>query len=151
MTVLSQAQLADLVKELFRTQKLAVLATLEPEQPYLSLMAFAATADLSELVIATDRETRKYRNLKNARRVSLLVDSRTNRAQDFAEALAVTILGEAREVESEERPDFLKLFLSRHPHLTDFATRPECALIKVKVRKYLAVRRFQEVLELTMA
>lgn len=151
MMVLSRAHIVELIQELFRTQKLAVLATLEPEQPYLSLMAFAVTEDLRTLIVATDRETRKYRNIKNAHRVSLLVDSRTNRAQDFAEALAVTILGEAREVESEERPDFLKLFLSRHPHLTDFATRPECALIKVKVRKYLAVRRFQEVLELTMA
>jgi len=145
-----QEAIIDLLKELFATQKLAVLATQEPEQPYLSLMAFAATEDLSTLIVATYRGTRKYRNIINAPRVTLLVDSRTNRAQDFAEALAVTILGEAREVALAEKSLFLELFLRRHPQLRDFATQPECALIKVKVSKYLAVRRFQEVLELDM-
>ncbi len=138
------------MQELFRDQKLAVLATQEPGQPYLSLMAFAATEDLTSLIVATYRETRKYRNIMNAPRVSLLVDSRTNQAEDFSEALAVTILGEAREVEQEEKPQFLELFLGRHPQLRDFATSPECALLKVKVSKYYLVRRFQEVLELSM-
>jgi nitroimidazol reductase NimA-like FMN-containing flavoprotein (pyridoxamine 5'-phosphate oxidase superfamily) len=150
MTVLSQAQITELIKALFRTQKLAVLATQEPEQPYLSLMAFAATEDLSTLIVATYRGTRKYRNLITAPRVSLLVDSRTNRGQDFAEALAVTILGETEEVALAEKSQFLELFLRRHPQLRDFATSPECALIKVKVEKYLAVRKFQEVLELAL-
>ena len=41
------------VRELFDPQRLAVLATPETRRPYLSLMAFAATPDLSALVVAT--------------------------------------------------------------------------------------------------
>ena len=147
---LTPEAIKELLQKLLRSQKFAVLATQEPEQPYLSLMAFVATEDLTALILATYRGTRKYRNIITAPRVSLLVDSRTNRGQDFAEALAVTISGEAEEVALAEKSQFLELFLRRHPQLRDFATSPECALIKVQVKKYIAVRRFQEVLELAM-
>ncbi len=41
------------VREFFDRQRLAVLATPETHRPYLSLMAFAATPDLTTLVVAT--------------------------------------------------------------------------------------------------
>jgi hypothetical protein len=42
----------DQVRELFDRQRLAVLATPETHRPYLRLMAFAATPDLTTLVVA---------------------------------------------------------------------------------------------------
>jgi heme iron utilization protein len=135
------------VRELFARQGLAVLATAEVQRPYLSLMAFAATPDLTTLVVTTSQKTRKYHNLMADGRVSLLMDNRSNRAVDFQEAFSVSALGTAQEVSPEERPSFRKLFLAKHPHLSAFVDAPDSALIKIKITNYIVVSRFQEVLE----
>jgi nitroimidazol reductase NimA-like FMN-containing flavoprotein (pyridoxamine 5'-phosphate oxidase superfamily) len=51
------------LKELFRSQSLAVLATQEEELPYVTLVAFVSSEDLRYLLFATTRSTRKYANL----------------------------------------------------------------------------------------
>jgi general stress protein 26 len=135
------------VRELFDRQRLAVLATPEIHRPYLSLMAFAATPDLTTLVVATSKKTRKYHNLMADGRVSLLMDNRSNRALDFQEAFSVTALGTAEEVSPGERPPFRELFLAKHPHFSGFVDDPDSALIKIKIENYIVVSRFQEVLE----
>jgi hypothetical protein len=45
------------IKSLLVSQRFAVLATDDQEQPYLFLMAFAATSDLKKIVLVTERET----------------------------------------------------------------------------------------------
>ncbi len=147
----NRADIQNFLQDLFRTQRSAVLATQEAGQPYLSLMAFAVAPDLKHLVVATDRDTRKFRNLQTNKGVALLVDNRTNQPADTKEAVAVTILGEAEEVDPAEKEATLRLFLDKHPHLEGFATSPNCAVVKVKIRSYLVVRKFQEVLELKPA
>jgi nitroimidazol reductase NimA-like FMN-containing flavoprotein (pyridoxamine 5'-phosphate oxidase superfamily) len=142
--------LISLVKDLFGTQRSAVLATQEGGQPYLSLMAFAATPDLKTIIVATDRRTRKYANLMAEPRVALLIDNRSNTPADTQEAVAITVVGQAREAPPEERERFLRLFLSKHPHLEDFATSVTCALIAVQVSTYVVVQRFEEVQEMSM-
>jgi nitroimidazol reductase NimA-like FMN-containing flavoprotein (pyridoxamine 5'-phosphate oxidase superfamily) len=143
--------LISLVKDLCATQRSAALATQEGGQPYLSLMAFAVTPDLATIIVATDRRTRKYANLTAEPRVALLIDNRSNIPADTEEAIAVTALGKAREVQLAEHEDFLRLFLDRHPHLKDFATSPASALIAVQVATYIVVQRFGEVQELSLA
>jgi nitroimidazol reductase NimA-like FMN-containing flavoprotein (pyridoxamine 5'-phosphate oxidase superfamily) len=54
-----EAKLRELLAELFDSQRSAVLATQGGGQPYCSLMAFAATGDLRDLLFATLRATRK--------------------------------------------------------------------------------------------
>jgi nitroimidazol reductase NimA-like FMN-containing flavoprotein (pyridoxamine 5'-phosphate oxidase superfamily) len=142
--------LISLVKDLFGTQRSAVLATQEGGQPYLSLMAFAATPDLKTIIVATDRRTRKYANLMAEPRVALLIDNRSNTPADTQEAVAITVVGQAREAPPEEREGLLRLFLSKHPHLEDFATSVTCALIAVQVSTYVVVQRFEEVQEMRM-
>jgi nitroimidazol reductase NimA-like FMN-containing flavoprotein (pyridoxamine 5'-phosphate oxidase superfamily) len=144
-------RLISLVKDLCGTQRSAVLATQEGGQPYLSLMAFAATPDLKTIIVATDRRTRKYANLIAEPRVALLIDNRSNTPADTREAVAINVVGQAREAPPEERERFLRLFLSTHPHLEDFATSVTCALIAVQVSTYVVVQRFEEVQELRMA
>jgi nitroimidazol reductase NimA-like FMN-containing flavoprotein (pyridoxamine 5'-phosphate oxidase superfamily) len=142
--------LISLVKNLCATQRSAALATQAGGQPYLSLMAFAATPDLVTIVVATDRRTRKYANLVTEPRVALLIDNRHNIPADTEKAVAVTVLGEAREAPPAQHEKFLRLFLDRHPHLQEFATSPTCALIAVRVTSYIVVQRFGEVQELSM-
>jgi nitroimidazol reductase NimA-like FMN-containing flavoprotein (pyridoxamine 5'-phosphate oxidase superfamily) len=145
------AEMRKIVQELLRTQRLAVLATLMSDQlgrPYSNLIAFAATADLKEILFATTRATRKFANLTGDPRVSLLMDNRSNQETDFGEASAVTVLGTAGEVLGPERDSCLHLFLKKHPYLEEFVSAPTCALIRVKVEKFIMVTQFQEVREI---
>jgi len=137
------------LRRLFARQHLAALATTETDgQPYANLMAFAVSQDLKSFVLVTGRSTRKYDNLRADPRVALLVDNRSHDASDIHEAMAVTVLGDAREVPEEEQEPLLALYVSKHPHLEEFASSPSCALFEVAVRSYYLVRRFQEVTEL---
>ncbi len=133
---------------LLKTQKLAVLSSQGPDGPYGSLVAFAETPDLKQLLFATTRSTRKYNNLCGNPRVALLIDNRSNRESDFYRAMAVTAIGEAREVAAQERETPVSLYLTKHPRLTDFLSSPSCALFCVGVETYLSVSRFQNVQEL---
>ena len=146
-----ESALLTLVRELLESQRSAVLATTQPGgQPYLSLMAFAATPDLKQLIVATERDTQKYANLMAEPRVALLVDNRSNVPADTEEAVAVTVLGRAAAAPPRERDNLLPLFLAKHPHLEAFATSPSCALITVQVETYLVVQQFQKVREIRM-
>jgi len=75
--------------------------------------------------------------------VSLLLDNRSNREEDFAEAAAATILGTAREVAGEERESCLALFLGKHPCLSSFTRSPNSAVFRVDVEATYVVTRFQ--------
>lgn len=136
------------VRQLLPDQNCAVLATSENGRPYTSLIAFAASNDLRRLLFVTARATRKFANLRQQPQVSLLLDNRKNCGEDFRDAMAVTVLGLATEVSAAEQPEWMKLFLERHPLLEDFATSPSCALLEVKVQRYILVSRFQNVMEL---
>jgi nitroimidazol reductase NimA-like FMN-containing flavoprotein (pyridoxamine 5'-phosphate oxidase superfamily) len=133
---------------LFKKQRLAVLATQKNGQPYSSLVAFAVTEDLKQLIFATSRATRKYDNFSSDSRVALLIDTRSNKASDFHKAMAVTAVGAAIEVEQERRKELIHLYLAKHPHLKDFVQSPTCALVRVSVKTYYVVRTFQNVTEL---
>ena len=139
------------VAALLAGQRLAVLATQGSKGPYASLVAFAATRDLRQLVFATTRATRKFANLTGDSRVALLVDSRSNRESDFHEAVGATVMGTAREATLDERERLTTLYLGRHPYLREFLSSPSCALVMVEVAAYYVVSRFQEVLELHIA
>jgi nitroimidazol reductase NimA-like FMN-containing flavoprotein (pyridoxamine 5'-phosphate oxidase superfamily) len=138
----------DTLEGLLDRQLLAVLGTHREGAPYTSLVAFAATADLRHLLFATSRATRKWSNLVQDARASMLIDSRTNTERDFADAAAVTVQGMVEEVGEHDRAEFLGLFLSKHPHLADFTAAPSCALLRLKVERYILVTRFQHVVEL---
>ena len=145
------AQLKQTLNRLLSTQKLAVLSTFGNEQPYASLIAFAATDDLKHIIFATTRATRKYANLSSESKVALLIDNRTNREEDFSHAAAATALGRAEEVREPQRKSFLEIYIRKHPHLEEFVSSPSCALLTVRVDKYYVVSRFQNVQELHMS
>lgn len=143
-------RLAEDLRALFAAQPLAVLATSEEGHPCCSLVAFAATDDIRNLVFVTTRATRKFANLARDPRVSLLVDNRSNEVSDFHAAMAVTAAGTAVEAPDSERARFLKLYLGKHPHLEEFALSPGCALVAVRVSRYTVVRQFQSVMVLEL-
>lgn len=145
-----ELQLRKLLRELFRSQLFAALATQQLTRPHNNLVAFAATDDLKNIIFATRRATNKYSNLLSNNNVSVLIDNRTNRDSDFRNAVAVTAIGAAEEVRESESESLLSLYLIKHHNLEKFVHSPESALFKIKVKRYYAVRNFQEVMELKM-
>lgn len=143
-----EKKIRDQIQNLLDSQILAVLSTQRQGQPYANLIAFAHADDLSTLVFATPKPTRKFTNLMTEPRVSLLVDNRGNRESDFHEASAVTIIGEVSEINEDSLNCYKALYLQRHPHLETFVNSPSTAFLKVTVKHYILVNRFQHVMEL---
>ncbi|MDP8218328.1 MAG: pyridoxamine 5'-phosphate oxidase family protein [Candidatus Theseobacter exili] len=148
--MIAEEKLFNQIKTFLQVEHFAVLATQGEEYPYCSLVGYASTADCKEVLFATDRQTHKYENLVNNPKVSMLIDSQTNQENDFKDAQALTILGSAREVDIDEHPEYLTLYLKKHPALKEFVTSPDCALIKIVVDKYIMVTDFQDVQECSM-
>ena len=138
-------QTEEILKTLFEAQQFAVLATHDEGQPYVSLMAFVATEDLKHLIFATERDTRKYANLVSNPRTAALIDNRSNLISDTKQAIAVTALGETRELDKEQH---LNTFLKKHPHLEAFVKSPSCALVEMQVITYFVVKGLQDVRKL---
>lgn len=139
----------DRLRTLLSTQRFGVLSTRQEDgRPYASLVAFAATADLTRLVFATLRTTRKHANLVADGRVAFLVDDRENRETDLQRASALTALGSASEARGAEHAELSGLFLARQPEMADFLGLPDCAVMRLDVQTYLLVSRFQRVVEL---
>jgi len=142
--------LRDAMTDLMASQSLAVLATHDHGQPYTSLVAFACSPDLKQLVFVTGQATRKYTNLTSDPRASMMIDNRSNSPSDIAEAMASTATGSVEIVSGKERIKLKNLYLRKHPHLADFVKSPSTQLIKLNVSCYYVVNRFQNVVELHM-
>ncbi|MCJ7683600.1 MAG: pyridoxamine 5'-phosphate oxidase family protein [Desulfobacteraceae bacterium] len=137
--------------QLLNDQRLAVLSTHSAGQPYASLVSFAATADLRQLLFATTRATRKYANLTSDSRAAMLIDNRSNEEADIHSAMAVTATGVVGEISDIERVEALTPYLEKHPYLKEFVNSPSCAFLRLTVRTYFLVRRFQNVVEIHMS
>ena len=143
----ANARTRQVLSDLLAAQKLAVLATQGDGKPYASLVAFAVTEDLRHMLFTTSRETRKYANLASNPSVALLIDNRSNTEADFEEAMAVTVIGKAKDAGPRERKRLLDVFLAKHPKLEKFASAPTTALIKVTVDKFIIISTFENVVE----
>jgi nitroimidazol reductase NimA-like FMN-containing flavoprotein (pyridoxamine 5'-phosphate oxidase superfamily) len=137
-----------LLTGLLESQRFAVVASQSKGQPHCSLVAFASSKDRKLLFFATPRYTRKYSNLLKKARSTMLIDNRSNKAADISEAVAVTAIGNVRELKGSARTRYLKDYLAKHPHMKAFATSPSCSILAMEVERYCIVSKFQNVIEL---
>jgi heme iron utilization protein len=146
-----QEQSRRMVRDLLSSQRFAVLSTESETGPYASLIAFWAADDLSHILFATMRATRKFNYLATHPAVALLFDNRSNRDVDVRQAMAVTATGSAREItDPGARTAAVVDYLTKHPHLETFVASPGCAIVKVDSDVYYLVTHFQSVVELHM-
>jgi hypothetical protein len=125
--------------------RFAVLATVSPGGPHQSLVAFAISPDLREVVFATPRNTSKYANIIADPRVSILV-SGSERAKSVMGAEAVSLEGRAMVVRRGKRRDGMTgLLLAIHPELEAFLAAPTTALVAIAVETGTHVEDFQRV------
>lgn len=128
------------LQHLFLSQKLSVLATQSGGQPHSCLVAFAASKDLKHIIFATNRNTKKYRDIHASPRVAMLVDNRENTEFDFQKAIAITVKGTAREVTGTERNVWLSLYIEKHPNLQRFTDEADVALVLIAAEEYLIAK-----------
>jgi putative heme iron utilization protein len=143
--------LEESIRGLLNSQRLAVLATQAGEQPYTSLVTVAASPDLDYIMFPTLRNSQKYGNLVACAQVALLLDNRSGQESDLSAGIALTVLGSAAEATASERQALRRQYLARHPQLQTFLDEPDCALVKVRVQRYVFVSNFQDkaVLDMT--
>lgn len=133
------------IRQLSQNEQLAVLSTEQNGQPYVNLVAYAATMDLETIVFCTPITTRKYDNLSANPRVALLIDNSRNKASDIYSAVAVTAIGSVAPVSDSDRDHLENLYLKKHPHLIDFLRTRTTALVRVQIERYIMVHNFQNV------
>lgn len=145
-----EAALREAIGGLLATQPFGVLATGDAGAPYTSLVGFVADPGLAGILFATMVNTRKFANLERDPRVALLVDNRANRPDDLLTARALTVIGQARAVPGEGAAPGRDAYLAKFPHLRQFVDDPRCAIVRIRVSRYILVERFQEVWQLEM-
>lgn len=150
MDVKDKEDLKRSIREILHSRSVAVLATQGEGYPHVCLVAYAFSDDLTRIVFATSRTTRKYSNIQTRGGTSILVDTRTNEEQDFHRAAVVTAQGVAEEITGTELSRMERAFIERHPYLEDFMKAPTTVLMGIKVSAYTLVSRFQNVLTLDM-
>lgn len=135
-------------EEILRGERTGVLALGgETGDPYAALVAYLPSEDGREIYFATLRATRKFARLLAQPQVAILIDTRRRRDEDLTEAEALTAFGSAEEPAGTERSRIRAAFVARHPALEGFVADPGCALVRIRVRRYLFVTRFQQVHE----
>ena len=139
----------DRIKSILESQRLAVLATHTGDYPYTSLIVFAHSKDLGQVLFATKKDSRKFVNLARNSLVSLLIDDRQNAAGNLKQASAITIMGEAEVCKTGDM-EYASIFLAKNPDLGNFLNLPSVALVKVNVISYLLVVEFEKVYQLTI-
>ena len=134
------------IQRLTDKQPYAVLCVQGGGQAYGALVAFAFSEDLRHAVFVTPVATRKFQLLSECDHVALVIDNRSDMADELMEIEAVTVTGRSRMIErGDEFTRWAELLVDRHPYLKSFVNAATCALFRVDVVRCLHVARFQEV------
>ncbi|MGM0599393.1 MAG: pyridoxamine 5'-phosphate oxidase family protein [Candidatus Rifleibacteriota bacterium] len=141
----------EIIRFLLFQQKTGILATIDNDKPYTSVVGFATTPDIKELYFGTPEATLKYQNILSNPNVAMLIDNRQNLGSDFSNAAALTVMGTVKKSGEEEINKGRNLLIKRHPELKTFLNSPTCRIVKIMVSKYSLVLRFQEVSELEIS
>ena len=110
-------------------------------------MAITALGCFRQLIFATYRNTRKYRNLTSNSKVSVFIDGRARdqSGSGSQDGFVLTAQGHAQEIGSGDRDAVQSAHLERHPDLDAFLAAPDCALVLVKVEAYQVVGAIDDV------
>jgi heme iron utilization protein len=134
------------VEAALKFSRFGVLATEGYGQPHASLIAITPVESCRQLVFATYRSTRKFRNLAQNGKVAILFDVGNTDRSGLQKSYVITAFGYAEEILIEENDSTLSAHLKRHPDLGPFLSSPDCALILVTVENYQVVRDIDDVM-----
>ncbi len=123
------------------------LATCSEGRPHVSLMRFAVSPQApgagGEFWLATLRRTRKWANLQENPRASLLLD---DRGLAGAPGLALTVEAELRPfADAAQRQRARAGLLARHPDLEGFLSLPEVEVVRLAALRYQLLTGLTEI------
>lgn len=87
----------------------------------------------------TRKQTRKYTNLEENPRVSLLVDTRqSDHAGSIGHVQALTVTGTCVPLSDDaERNRIVRKILTRHPHLEQLAKDNDAEILAIRIESFL--------------
>jgi len=134
------------MKALAKQKDMCVLATVSGGNPHCSLMAYATDDDCREIYMATQKGTKKYKNLIENPSVSLLIDTREEQAAlGPLHAKALTIAGLFQAIDDERKKRLIReRLLERHPYLAGFIDQTDTELICIKATSFLVLNGLKE-------
>ncbi|MBD3320095.1 MAG: hypothetical protein GF350_03280 [Chitinivibrionales bacterium] len=134
-----------LVTDCANEQLFGVLATRCGDCLHTSIVAFAASESLNEIVFATPESSRKYANLTGHPSVSLFIDNRQNDASRLYDITGITIPGTASIVDPERDAVLVQRYIDKHPGLRGFIESRSTKIIRIDVDRYDIVTKFRKV------
>jgi heme iron utilization protein len=140
----------DYIEQALYSNQLAVLATVGDDQPHASLIAITPFNGLRQLVFATYRNTRKFRNLAANSKVAVLIEGKNEDKSGIQDGFVITAYGAAKELSMETDDDVLQAHLLKYPELLSFTHEPDCALLVVDVENYQVVQGIDNVVWCTV-
>ncbi|MBN2812719.1 MAG: pyridoxamine 5'-phosphate oxidase family protein [Bacteroidales bacterium] len=138
-------KLRNVVEAALESSRFAVLATEGAGQPHASLIAITTVEGYRQLIFATYRSTRKFRNLALNGKVAVLFEVGNSDKAVLQKGYVITAFGNAKVAVPEERDSALNAHLKRHPELESFLSSDDCALIVVTVEAYQIVQGIDNV------
>ncbi|MCH5374998.1 MAG: pyridoxamine 5'-phosphate oxidase family protein [Planctomycetes bacterium] len=142
---------ASILRALLRQRSVVALGTLQEDEPYVSMVPFAVTADGKSLIIHASRLAAHTRNMKRNERVSVLV-AEAEGSGKMAQSLArVTIQGISREVgtDADDYPRWREAYLTRFPSAAPMFGFADFSLFLIDVTSARLVAGFAQALTLS--
>jgi nitroimidazol reductase NimA-like FMN-containing flavoprotein (pyridoxamine 5'-phosphate oxidase superfamily) len=121
------------IKDLIQSNSVCVLATVSEGNPHCCLMSYSTDIDSREIYMITQRETKKYRNLKENPSVSILIDTRQTDSKSRTKALTITGTFQ-NSVDENKKSIILASLLDKNPNLKEFIDDPAAEIIVVQVK-----------------
>ena len=125
-------------QKLIRKCNILVLATSGDEGIHTSLMAYANSADCSEIYMVSSRKSRKWQNLSQNAQVSLLIDDRDEKLSDRRhEIQALTVKGTFVPVTEESEIKTITFAIADNaPAIANAFSGPENSIIRIKADSF---------------
>jgi general stress protein 26 len=133
------------VEEALQSNQLAVLATVGDDQPHASLIAITPFKGFRQLIFATYRNTRKFRNLTTNGKVAILIEGENEDKSGIQDGFVITAYGSAKEINMDANDDAMQAHLLKYPELMSFTSEPDCALVLINVENYQVVQGIDNV------
>lgn len=131
--------------DILNLNKFAILASEYGGQPHASLIAITPFGNFRQLIFATYRNTRKYRNLSKNNKVALLIENGGGNIKGPQESIVLTIVGHTEEISLAEYEAAYQTHFKRHPEMESFMLSPDCALLFVIAQSYQVVNGIDDI------
>ncbi len=133
------------IENAIQTSRFAVLATEGNGQPHTSLIAITTLGDFRQLIFVTYRNTLKYRNLSQNKKVAVLIENLDVNINGIQKSIVLTIIGHTEEISKAENETAYRAHLKRHPEMESFMRSSDCALILIVAQSYQVVKGVDDI------